>query len=345
MARTGRGDASELAAVIADAKSLLPKLTEERSGAPESTRDGTVPWLIASYEKSAAFKQREETTKRTYAYCARIVLKWSAAHDHGPVAKLLKPHILTFLATMDETPRKRNLVASYLSVLLGHAVRLGLRSDNPAHDLGLEAARRKKMVHIWTDAELYARMARADASGRRSIATAMLIAHDQGFRPGDTLRLQKGRDYDAKTGRFKFRCSKTGEWAECDATQRVRARLAELPPEQLALVVNEVTGKVYNERVFLRWFDAAQDGEAEHLWFRHLRHTHVVKARRAGLDSKEIAGRTGHSLSSVDKILEEFYSPHDTEVIQRGAAKFEAYLLAQEQKSDTRVGRQLDAKA
>jgi len=204
---------------------------------------------------------------------------------------------------------------------------------------------RIKTVHIWSDEELAEKMARAEGIGRHSIAVALLIAHDQGFRPTDTLRLQKGRDYDPKTGRFKFKCSKTGEWAECDATSRVRSIIATLPAEQLVLVVNEKTGKVYNERVFNRWFDEIR-GTDKHLWFRELRHTHVVKARRAGLTSDEIAGRTAHSPRSVDKILEEFYSPHDTEVIQRGAAKFEAYInRPAEQESDMKVGRQLDAKA
>lgn len=337
--RTGLGDAAELATVTADGRTFYDRLLRERVALPDEARFGTLPWLIQSYEQSDKFKKRADTTKRTYQYASRIVAAWSVEAGHPLVAKINQPAILTFLATMDDHPRKRNQVASYLRIILAHARAKGLRVDNPAQDLGLEAAARRKAVHIWTDAELHDRMAAAEALGRRSIATAMLVAHDQGFRPTDTLRLQKGRDYDAKTGRFKFRCQKTGEWAECDATSRVRARIEQAPAEQLLLIVNEDTGKAYNERVFIRWFDKARGAKHKHLWFRELRHTHVVKARRAGLTSEEIAGRTGHSLGSVDKILEAFYSPHDTEVIQRGAAKFEAYLLAQERKSDTEVGR------
>lgn len=343
--RTGKADAAEIAAVVADAEAFLIRLEAERSGIPLTVRHGTLPWLIAAYEQSDKFKRRADKTKRTYQYAARVVTAFSAQAGHPLVAKINQPALIKILSTMDAQPRKRNQIASYLSIILSFAVRKGVRSDNPAMKLDLEAAPRRKKVHIWSDEDLADKMLAARVNGRASVALAMLIAHDQGFRPTDTLRLQKGRDYDTKTGRFKFRCSKTGEWAECDATMRVRAAIEATPAEQLVLVVNEETGKVYNERVFNRHFNIAR-GDATHLWFRELRHTHVVKARRAGLTSDEIAGRTAHSPRSVDKILEEFYSPHDTEVIQRGAAKFEAYINRPiEQKSDVAVGCQLDAKA
>lgn len=333
--RSGLADVAEIAAVVADAESFLVRLEAERSGIPLTVRHGTLPWLIAAYEQSDKFKRKADKTKRTYRYAARVVTEFSAAGGHPPVAKINQPALLDFLATMDHQPRKRNQIASYLSIILSFAVRSGLRLDNPATKLDLEAAPRRKKVHIWTDDEVMEKMIAARANGRASVALAILIAHDQGFRPTDTLRLQKGRDYDPRTGRFKFKCSKTDEWVECDATARVKAAIEATPAEQLVIVVNEQTGKIYNERVFNRWFDEAR-GDDRHLWFRELRHTHVVKARRAGLDSHEIAGRTGHSPRSVDKILSAFYSPHDTEVIQRGAAKFEAYLnRPKEQKSDT----------
>ena len=348
LARTGKGDPEELALVIRDANAMLARLRGEKAKLPEAARHGTLPWLIQDFEQSDRYRQLKPRSQQVYQYCARQVMAWSQAAGHPPIAKINQPAILVYLSTMDSTPRKRNLVASYLRALMAHAMRKGLRETNPARALGLTRAKRIKQIHIWTDGELTAKMAAADAMGRSSIATALLIAHDQGFRPGDTLRLQRGRDYDARTGRFKFRCEKTGEWVECDASSRVQARLAAQPREQLLLIVNEATGKVYNERVFHRHFDAIR-GRDKHLWFRELRHTHIVKARRAGLTPKEIAGRSGHATGSVDKILEEYYSPHDTEVIQLGAAKWEAYLQRQpdetEQKSDTRVGRQLDTKA
>lgn len=343
--RTGLADAAEIAAVTKDAEAFLARLGGERAGIPQSARHGTLPWLITSYETCDKFKGCKPRTQRTYRYAARVVATFSAEGGHPAIIRITQPHVLGFLATMDAQPRKRNQIASYLSIIMSHAVRLGLLTSNPAKDLDLRAAPRRKKVHIWSDEDLADKMLAARVNGRASVALAILIAHDQGFRPTDTLRLQKGRDYDTKTGRFKFRCSKTGEWAECDATMRVRAAIEATPAEQLVLVVNEETGKVYNERVFNRHFNIAR-GEDTHLWFRELRHTHVVKARRAGLTSDEIAGRTAHSPRSVDKILEEFYSPHDTEVIQRGAAKFEAYINRPiEQKSDADVGRQLDAKA
>lgn len=60
-----------------------------------------------------------------------------------------------------------------------------------------------------------------------------------------------------------------------------------------------------------------------HLQFRHLRHTFVVNAKRAGLDAFEIASKTGHSPKGVEDMLRRHYLPHDSIVAANATRKME----------------------
>ncbi|HEY1630842.1 MAG TPA: hypothetical protein VGF56_05970 [Rhizomicrobium sp.] len=333
MKRTGAGDAAELAAVTADADTFLRRLKAERSGQPEHYRLYTLPWLIQSFDQKMKTKERAPRTLTGYAYAARQVEAWSQESGHPHVRLITRPAVLQFLSTMDATPIKRRFVASYLRSLMTHAMDKGLRTDNPAIRLGLETPEAK--VHIWSDAELQTMLTAADELGLEGVATAMQIAHDEGPRPGDILGFQKHRDFNVRDWTFRYFQNKTGGWVVSPAGRRVRERLAQQPDTQLMLVINPRTMKRYNERVFTRDFDRlrTKTGLTE-LNFRHLRHTFVVKCKRAGLDEFEIASKTGHSAKSVRDMLARHYLPHDSEVATNATAKIEAY---RERKLDAKV--------
>lgn len=335
--RTGRADAAELAAVVADGDALYARLASERSGTPALARLNTLPWLIQAFDQHLRTTPRKKPiakkTLRQYDYAARQVNGWSLASGHPHVKLISRPAIIEFLATMNATPTKRKHVAGYLRNLLFFAMDKGVRTDNPAIKLKIETPEAK--VHIWTDAELLKMVAAADRLGLPNVATAMLIAHDEGPRPCDVLAFQRFRDYTPVDGAFRYFQTKTDEWVISPAGQRVRDRLAKQPSEQLMLVLNPNTGKRYNERVFGRDFDRVRVATGlVHLQFRWLRHTFVVKAKRADLDAFQIASKTGHSPKSVEDMLRKHYLPHDSEVATNATAKIEAY---RERKSDAGV--------
>lgn len=335
--RSGRADAAELAAVVADGEFLYRRLMGEREGRPEIARLNSLPWLIQAFDNHLKTTPRErpiaKKTLRQYDYAARQVVEWSKESGHPHVKLISRPAIIEFLSTMNLTPTKRKHVAGYLRNLLFFAMDKGLRTDNPAIRLKIETPKAK--VHIWTDEELAVMVAAADKKGLPNVATAMLIAHDEGPRPCDVLAFQRFRDYSPVEGSFRYFQVKTDEWVVSPAGQRVRDRLSKQPSEQLMLVVNPNTGKRYNERVFQRDFDRIRDETGlVDLQFRHLRHTFVVKCKRAGLDAFDIASKTGHSPKSVDDMLRKHYLPHDSEVATNATAKMEAY---RERKSDAGV--------
>jgi integrase len=245
---------------------------------------------------------------------------------------------IALLDGMNAKPAKRRLVRSYLRQLMVHAMDLGARSDNPMADIRSEMPDAE--VHIWEDAELAAMVSAAERIGLEEIATAMLIAHDEGPRPVDILAFQRFRDYTPNDGCFRYFQQKTNEWVVSPAGSRIRGRLAKQPAERLMLVINSNTQRQYNQRVFNRDFDRVRtEAKLPHLQFRHLRHTFVVKAKRAGLDEFEIAAKTGHSPKSVRDMLARHYLPHDSVVASNATVRLEAYRTRRnkERKSDTLV--------
>lgn len=340
--RTGRADAAELAAVVADGESLYQRLEAERTGKPEVARINTLPWLIQSFEHHLKTTPREKPISRStlndYAYFGRVVVEWSAAAGHPHIKAITRPAGLKFLSTMNDTPTKRKHVAGYLRQLMFHAMDLGLRTDNPFVKIKTETP--KARVHIWSDDELDKMVATADELHLNAVATAMLIAHDEGPRPCDVLAFERKAEVvsgraDQKTerghytpadGAFRYFQQKTDGWVVSPTGQRVRTRLAGQPELQRALVMNANTRKAYNERVFLRDFHCVKEAAGlGHLQFRHLRHTFCVKAKRAGLDAIQIASKTGHDPKSVEDMLRKYYLPHDSEVAMNATAQLEAH--------------------
>lgn len=322
--RTGVADAAEVAAVTDDAKTLYQRLKSERAKAPDYVRAHTLPWLIQSFEHVMKAKGRARGTMRAYAYAARQVSAWAKKSGDPHVRLITRPSVLSFLATMDATPLKRHHVASFLRSLMTHAMDKGLRTDNPCLRLGLETPAAK--VHIWTETETKTMVAKADELGLEGIGTAIMISHDEGPRPGDILKFQRHREYAPREGALRYHQGKTDGWVTSPVSQRLRERLAKQPETQLLLVINPRTKRIYNERVFARDFRRVTKAcDMGHLDFRHLRHTFVVNAKRAGLDEFEIGSKTGHSAKSVRDMLGRHYLPHDSEVATNATAKIEAY--------------------
>lgn len=324
--RSGRGDAAEIAAVVADGKRLYEMLLKDRSGIDREPDHGTMAWLIRSYEKTERFSTRAKATQSSYAGSARVVTGWAdrAVLETGsqPLVKdFTRPALLQFLDTLSNLPSKRNAVARYLGVLMKHAIDKGIITVSPATNMHLTIP--ESRVVLWTPDELDAVVKSADDAGRPSIGTAVLIAHEAGQRQGDILKLQEPRDYDRKEGVLRFWQNKTNSYVTIPATDRLKVRLAGRDQAQLVLVVSETNHKRYTSREFKKAFrKIAIAAGLKNLWFMHLRHTAVVNYARAGCTVPEIASITGHTVGSVNNILKH-YLPRDSELAKGAVAKLE----------------------
>lgn len=241
---------------------------------------------------------------------------------------------------------------------------------NPALKLGL--ARPKGRLVFYTDDEIRALLAAADHLGRPSIGDAILLGLFTAQRQGDRLEIE---DNGLEHGRRRFKQSKTGVIVEVPETPRLKERLEQAAARRAAIalrlgqkdhqrakaiVVNESTGRAWNQSDYRHWFDdvrrvayegvidfeatakAAAHGKNEPIYkiaptpslmFKEgkfktdadLRDTAVTWLANADCSLLEICAITGHSPQSAQTIMKHYLSL-GRELADRGIAKLEAWM-------------------
>jgi len=304
------------------ASELNAELDYLRNGIVTTAQRGSMPWLITQYEQSEYFAQLRDKTKRSYTQLSKYVIKWSREKNNPQVAGLTPQKILEFLARFESRKSLRDHVATYLAIVLEYGRRTGVIADNPARRLGLKRARRLKPIRVVNIEQLLTIVAKAREMNLPHVAIGTLLHFDLGQRQGDILTLQKPRDY--RDGVFHFQQSKTDQEVTIRPFLReTRAALDSLPATQMMLV--SINSSAVDSKKYV--YDFRQVAKAcgfHDLWEMELRHSCVIYMEQAGLTPGEIATRTGHKLSSVIMILEN-YRYRDPVVASQGAIKLEAY--------------------
>lgn len=212
---------------------------------------------------------------------------------------------------------------------LGNNPRLEMQFDRP-----------EGRVVLITLEEFDALVAAADAMGRPSIGDAIYLGLYTGQRQADRLRL---KDEGLVNGRRQFKQSKTGAIVAIKQTPQLakrlfeaRVRVGELAkkhklkaiPEEI--IIDEVTGRPYNEHTYRHVFAEVRDlairgsdvphvpacpslqftnpntGEVDQKHDQDLRDTCVMLLDRAGNDLLSICDVTGHSYQSAQLIMKHY---------------------------------------
>lgn len=307
----------EIGEMFRQAEDLNMRLKAEQGGAPAAAHlKGSFPWLLQKYNQSPRYKDLSPRTKILYDWCAREVIQWSKEAGHPHIKNVTRPTVFNFLEEFNDKPTKKKKIYVFIRVLLGFACDIGEIETNPALSMRVKEA--EVTVHIWTDAEIAAIVAKADELDYKSIGTAVLLAAETGQRQGDVLSLRYGQDY--KDGRFMFRQSKTKEIMSFNATILLKSRLTDA---EEGLIVPTKSGGRFMQRNFFRGFKAARKAAGlGHCKFQTLRHTAIVRLARAGCTHSEIAAISGHTEASVASILRR-YLPRDTEIADNAISKVE----------------------
>ncbi len=316
-------------AAVTRGRELNAQLDRARAQASASPVEGTLPWLISEYEHSDKYKKKAKATRYQYDLLAKQMIAWSKEKGHPPVKQMTTPSVLRFLSLYDDRPTLRARMAAFGSLLWNFGRRRGAVTDNVWTDLGLE--KNDPEVHIWTESEIASVVAKADELKRSSIGTAVLLASESGQRQGDVLDMRRGREWDGATLRRVQ--NKTGAYVTVPATSLLLDRLAELPKENILLVVAETTRQQWKQQAFSKAFrEIANASGLPHLEFRSLRATCVCRLASAGCSIPEIASITGHTLVSVHHILKHYWRP-DSDQAQHAIAKVEAFRQRQKSTS------------
>lgn len=293
------------------------------AGVARAVRAYTVAALIRAYKADRRYRDLARDTRRGYDQCLGKIEAWAG---DVPVPSLSARHVETwYVAHYARAPSQANHQLTVLRTLLAFAVKpLEWIAANPARDPKMKGA--SAHGRLWSRAAVDAFVAMADALGRHSMGTAVMLNEWIGQRPTDVPRLLKANIED---GHLTLRQSKTGARVQIQfgLVPHLVARLAEEAERQRAaciaattLLAAETTGLPYAPGQFRDTFamirDKAAAGDARRalapcpdlagLTFWFTRHTAVTRLAEAGCTEIEIAAITGHTLATVHQILNRY---------------------------------------
>lgn len=260
----------------------------------------TLAGLIARYKRSTAFADLAPRTMQDYdKHLTSIITAWGKMPIRALNDRRIRGDIIE---RRDELASRSRRQADYwvtvLSVVVGHGVDAGLLEHNHVKGISkLYASERSESIWLPED------VARMLGVSSKELELALMLGLHTGQREGDLLRLTWNR-FDGRA--ITLRQSKTGTQVYIPCTVSLRTSL-EGAPRRAATILTTSRGTAWTGDGFRSsWRKAARRAGIVHLHFNDLRGTAVTMLAEAGATVPEIATITGHSLRSVNQILERY---------------------------------------
>ena len=254
---------------------------------------GTLNAVAVSYYASPAFKTALRASSQ--ANYRRIIERLRAAHGSKPVAMLDETGVNRLLSERSDHPAAANHLLRCLRALMKEAIRMGLRTDNPATSIK-RAQYEVKGYRAWTDDEIAQYEAHWPSGTKQRLAFALLLFTSA--RRSDIVRL--GRQH-LSGNVLSYRQLKTGGLVVIPAHPELTAELAHVPAGQMTFLARpngapHSANGFYN--MFVAWCAAAglPPGLAPH----GMRKGSLRIMAEGGATTHEIASVSGHkTLSEV----------------------------------------------
>lgn len=257
--RGNLNDAAEVARIQEDAKRLYDELIAVRTGVPQvdpNRRSFTT--LITAWKNSQAWKDNKPRTNKGYDDYLREVKAWETANNPDPT-HLTVPDIEAFIGIYDDRPTTRYHVRKVLRMVMGQAVHLKWRPDNPVD--AVKVAMPKSRVAIWEQEDVDTYVWAALAAGNPDLAAIILTEWEIGQRLTDVVLFRRGAEYRPKEGVFSFEQSKTDQPVAIPVSDRLRAILAMIErPGSLYLFHDTTTARSTASLVLDLLFDGQRTG-------------------------------------------------------------------------------------
>lgn len=294
------------------------------TGVAGPTRSGTTRALIRDYKASHTYAELRPATRAGYEQHLKAIDKWMG---DAPACTLTHDVCVAYYQSIaydnpDADTRGRPTHAARRMASLAELFRFGMTrpeyrlTSNPA--IGIKRRRVRKaqdrMALLWRGDKLDAMIAAADALGMPSVGDAIALNVWWGQRPTDVLTIRRNQ-IDVSTGVMRLQQSKTGAWVEIETPAMLLSRLTAARTRQTGattLIVSPWTGRPFYENEFQKAIRKTRDEAAKTrpecaaLQFKHTRHTAVVAYAEADVDLPGIAAITGHTLKSLNAILEHY---------------------------------------
>ncbi len=284
----------------------------------------TLGEVMGAYEKSSEFEQLAQRTKLEYAKHLQALKEIFGSVS---VERLGRPGIRgEILAWRDElaraTPRMADYRMSVLARALNWAKHREIVPTNPCGNPG-RVHRANRRDKIWSEDDEAAFLIAASEPMR----LAFLLAFWTGQRQGDILRLT-WRAYDGRA--IRLRQGKTGARVVVPvgaplraALEQAREKMPAVVSAGLPLLVGPGNGFWKADYFRTVWRKTSVKAGIGDLTFHDLRGTAVTRLALAGCTIPEIAAITGHSLKTVEAILDEHYLSRDPRLGESAIRKLE----------------------
>ena len=280
---------------------------------------GTFQQLINEYQSAPAFLTLKARTQADYAFYIRRIER---QFGDMPLAALDDPRVRgEFLAWRDEvaakTPRAADLGFAILSRICSWAYDRRRILQNPCERPG-RVHHGARTDSVWTDGEI----ARLLAVASPPVALAVTLALWTGQRQGDVLGLS-WEAYDGAALRLKQ--GKRGRHIVIPCAGPLKAALDAAKATRRAVTICATSnGTPWTSSGFRASFGKAKAAaKITGRTFHDFRGTAITLLGVAGCSVPEIATLTGHSLKTVEKVLDAHYLSRDQAMAYSAVAKLE----------------------
>jgi integrase len=208
-------------------------------------KHGSIDDLVSRFYRSVGWQgMTKESSRKTYR---SIIERFRIAHGAKPVAGVTAEHLEAILGKMRATPSAANNLRKVLKRLFAYAVKIGLRSDNPA--LLTDSFKiTGGGFHTWTEDEIARFEERHPIGTKARLAMALMLWTGQ--RRSDAITM--GRQH-VKEGRIRVKQQKTGKALVVPISPDLKACLDRVPAGQMTFLITEF-GKPFTAAGFGNWF-------------------------------------------------------------------------------------------
>jgi integrase len=262
------------------------------------TVPGSINALIVSYYESAAYTSLRPLTARTYR---NILERFRNEHGAKCVAQMEPRHVRAIMNAKASTPDAANRLLGMISLLMDHAVEIGIRSDNPC--VGVKRLRHKSDGHAtWAESDIAAFRANWLKGSRERLVFELAL--NTGQRRGDLVSM----GWQHVTGdAIHVRQNKTGARVSIPITPELRDVLDAIPRDRLTFLATS-TGAPFTAAGLGNAFRDAVNtaGISSKLALHGLRKAAARRLAEAGCTVHEIASITGHkTLGEIERYTRE----------------------------------------
>lgn len=260
--------------------SVAPVIGANRS------KPGSIDDLVTRFYCSPAWQgNMRPSSQATYR---GIIERFRKAHGDKPVSQIKTHHLDAILGKMADRPAAANNLRKVLKRLFRYAVKIGMRTDNPA-ELTDGFKSDGEGFHTWTEGEIAAFEARHPIGTRARLAFALLL--HTGQRRSDVVKM--GRQH-IKSGRIMVRQTKTGAAISIPINMELQAALNAMPGDNLTLLLTEF-GKPFTSNGFGNWFrDRCDEAGLPQCSAHGLRKAMSRRLAESGATNQQGRAITGH---------------------------------------------------